>query len=320
MNRRIDFVSEADRDKGIVMVDKSAEFVDESRLDRIRRIFSTAVESLMKGNIEGLRQGIAELEDEILGFFKRSPSEEEVEAELVDAKVDAYKAKEGLIEAQKKLSYLESRNKELEAMAERALAGEEEAQKCGLTGFFYKKYFLRKMRERLGPLRRESHSSPVPVSLAFFDVDKFKRVNDTYGHDVGDEVIKKIGEVVRARFQRGDDIMGKFGGDEFLILLPKCDEDNAQRLLEELRSEIEGLEFEGVENGEKKKFKVTISIGVLTVILHRLNYDEDLVELVMKVVKGADEQLYESKNGGKNMVTAKQIDIGEMPDEEGAIV
>lgn len=307
MDRRIDSVPPDATD-----VDRRVEHVDDSRLSRISRVFRNATESVMQGDIASLREGLAELKDGILDFFRSSPPEEAVDERLVNAEVKAFNSTEGLKEANKKLSYLENRNKDLEDRIARALESEEEAKRCGLTGLLYKKFFLRKMSERLGILKREVHNKVVPVSAVFFDIDKFKHVNDTYGHDPGDQVISKIGRMFSERFQREGDVTGKFGGDEFVMLLPNCDSENASKLLEDFRREVEALEFTAFENGDAEKFKVTISIGVFTAALHKLNGKYNVVDIVKVLMKGSDEQLYESKENGRNQVTGVSVDMETM--------
>lgn len=307
MNRTIDSVPTAEQG-----VDRRVEHADDSRLSRIRTIFRDATGSIMKGDIESLRQDLSVLKEELLDFFRGAPTQEAVDERLVHAEVKAFHSVEGLKEANKKLIYLETRNKELEDRIERAEKSEEEAKRCGLTGLLNKKYFLRKMSERIGMLKREVHNKTVPVSAIFFDIDNFKSVNDTYGHEPGDEVIRNIGELVRSKFQREGDVTGKFGGDEFVMLLPDCDNENAMRLLEELRDEVEACEFTAFENGNAEKFKATISIGVFTAALHKLNGKYDVIDLVKVFMKGADGQLYESKESGKNRVTGTTVDMETM--------
>jgi diguanylate cyclase (GGDEF)-like protein len=307
MNRRIDSVPP--EEPGLISGDRRVEHADDSRLSRIRRIFREATSNIMQGDVESLRESLAELKDGLLDFFRSEPVEEDVDERLVNAEVKAFTSTEGLKESNKKLSYLTNRNKDLEDRVRRSLKSEEEAKRCGLTGLLHKRFFLRKMTERLGILKREAHDKEIPVSAVFFDIDKFKKVNDTYGHDPGDEVISKIGRAFSDKFQREGDVTGKFGGDEFIMLLSHCNNENAVKLLEELRQEIEALEFTAFENGNTETFNVTISIGVLTASLHRLNGKYKIVDLVKVLIKGADEQLYESKENGRNRVTGVSVDM-----------
>lgn len=303
MNRGIDSVP---TDK--VEMDRRVEHADGSRLGRIRKIFRKAAGDIMQGDIEGLREDLSKLQDELLDFFGTSPTEEAVDERLVKAEVTAFNSKEGIKLATKKVGSLTG---EIDEMKER-IKKLEAAKRCVLTGLLSKRFFLEKMSERIGMLKREVHHKTVPVSAVFFDIDDFKNVNTTYGHDPADEVIGGIGKVVREKFQREGDVTGKFGGDEFVMLLPNCDHENAMRLLEELRAEIEALKFIAFENGETEKFNATVSIGVFTAEIHKLNGKYDVVDVVKVFMKGSDEQLYKSKKNGKNCVTGTTVDMETM--------
>ena len=119
-------------------------------------------------------------------------------------------------------------------------------------------------------------------SVLFFDIDHFKNINDTYGHDFGDFVLKEIGKILKSSFRKSD-IIGRWGGEEFVIILPNTDYKTAMRVAEKLRKDIENHNFDNV--------KVTISIGVS-------EYQNDLEN----AIKMADEALYKAKNSGRNQV------------------
>ncbi len=303
MNRRIDSVP-----TGETRIDRRVEHVDDSRLSRISRIFREATGSIMKGDIEGLREDLSELKEELLDFFRSSPTEEAVDERLVNAEVKAFNATEGLKLANNKVADLTGSNDELKDRVEKL----EAAKKCVLTGLLNKRFFLEKTSERIGMLKREVHHETMPTSSVFFDIDDFKRVNSTYGHISADEVIKSIGEIVRNRFQREGDVTGKFGGDEFVMFLPNCDHENAMRLLNELREEIEAREFTAFTNGDLEKFHATISIGVFTAELHRLNGKYAVADILKTFIKGANEELHKSKGNGKNCVTGAAVDMETM--------
>ena len=129
-----------------------------------------------------------------------------------------------------------------------------------------------------------------PIGLIVFDIDNFKKINDTYGHLVGDIVLKKVSEVVKKHLRRND-IFARWGGEEFLILLPQTDLEGSLKVAEKLRKAIEELNIP-----ELKGRKVTASFGI-TVIKN----SETLNEAVLR----ADEALYEAKRNGKNQVKFK---------------
>jgi diguanylate cyclase (GGDEF)-like protein len=124
------------------------------------------------------------------------------------------------------------------------------------------------------------------IALIMFDIDHFKTINDTYGHSVGDDVIKRVSNVMEENIRRSDSI-GRIGGEEFLIVLPNTPLDQAYKKADQLRESIENLQW-SYEN-----LKVCVSGGVYCNAL-----DESLDRLMEKV----DEQLYLAKNAGRNRV------------------
>ena len=123
-------------------------------------------------------------------------------------------------------------------------------------------------------------------SLIMFDIDFFKKVNDTYGHDIGDEVLKDV-ILITQKLIRKDDMLIRWGGEEFILLCPKTTKHNAFLLAERCRKTIEINTF-------VKDIKITASFGVTDI-----NHYEDLREQINRV----DTKLYVSKNNGKNSVT-----------------
>ena len=124
------------------------------------------------------------------------------------------------------------------------------------------------------------------LSALLLDIDHFKKVNDTYGHDVGDNVIRSVSEQLK-RFTRASDALSRWGGEEFLLLLPGLGTSAAYNLAERIRSQIEASEIEGVDH------PITISIGLA---------ERDDEEDFMTLVKHADIALYEAKDKGRNQV------------------
>ncbi|MCF6309708.1 MAG: cache domain-containing protein [Sulfurimonas sp.] len=131
-----------------------------------------------------------------------------------------------------------------------------------------------------------SHRYNTPLSIIMYDVDYFKKVNDTYGHDIGDSVLVLLSNLVKKNL-RDMDIIGRYGGEEFLIILPNTILDDAQIFAERLRKEVEEASFKTVN-------ALTVSIGVAEL---QPNENED------KLFKRVDELLYMSKKNGRNRIS-----------------
>ena len=151
---------------------------------------------------------------------------------------------------------------------------------------------LANRRELLAGLDRmiaSARATGRPLSLAIFDIDHFKRVNDTHGHPVGDEVIRAIGEFARG-VVREHDLLGRLGGEEYLIAFADCPEEPALAICERLRAAVAGSDI-GLDNGGA--LNVTLSIGVA-----RHLPGEDRTTLIAR----ADLALYAAKHGGRDQV------------------
>ncbi len=165
----------------------------------------------------------------------------------------------------------------------------------GLTKLYNRHYF----DTHVVNVVRKSQQNHKPLSLAIMDMDHFKSVNDDYGHDVGDEVLRQLaGLIVQAT--RSADLTARFGGEEFVVLMPETDLHNAIEVSDRIRKTIEDHEFKVPhEIGVLKK---TISIGVAN--LEEYDTPESLL-------KKADTNLYEAKHGGRNRVVPDLEHAGE---------
>lgn len=132
-----------------------------------------------------------------------------------------------------------------------------------------------------------AHRSLVGTALIVLDIDHFKRVNDTYGHDVGDEVLKSTSASVRQLLREGDAAI-RWGGEEIMVICPKTNLEGAMRVAEKLRSEIKQLRF------TEASLAITASFGVASIEPH---------EGFEQAMRRADEALYQSKHGGRDRVT-----------------
>jgi diguanylate cyclase (GGDEF)-like protein/PAS domain S-box-containing protein len=164
---------------------------------------------------------------------------------------------------------------------------EEEIQRISATDHLTSIYNRRKFHEVLATEAARSFRYGSSLSLIIFDIDHFKKINDTYGHDMGDTVLKTISEIVGSLL-RASDIFARWGGEEFIILLPHTEIIPAQKLTERIRMGIEQYSF-------PQAFHVTASFGVTTLS------SEDKMDLD-GYLKRADRALYRAKNEGRNRV------------------
>jgi two-component system cell cycle response regulator len=134
----------------------------------------------------------------------------------------------------------------------------------------------------------------TPLSMIVFDIDHFKKVNDTYGHPCGDYVLKELAHLVRDTLIRGNDYFARYGGEEFCLLLLGSPLVRAAEIAERIRKTIQDHVFEY----DNKKLPITISVGVAIV--------SDADQSWQDAFSRADKALYESKNSGRNQVTVKQ--------------
>src|SRR5207248_5901109 len=164
----------------------------------------------------------------------------------------------------------------------------------GLTGCFNRRFFEIQLERDLHLATRMRQ----PVSLIFLDIDYFKRVNDTHGHDAGDAALRILANALREEV-RGVDTAARYGGEEFAIILPQAGPDGALAVAERLRSRIERTEVPGVGC-------ITASLGVATYPLHASSRD--------LLVTTADRALYHAKNTGRNRVCSPtDFPLEEMP-------
>jgi two-component system cell cycle response regulator len=154
------------------------------------------------------------------------------------------------------------------------------------TGIFNKKTLL----DSLDVEVKNSRAFQKPLSIIYYDLDFFKKVNDTYGHNAGDFVLKDSAKVVTSVIRK-DDIFGRFGGEEFIIILPGTDVKTANELAERIRRTVEAHSF----NVDGKILKQTLSLGV-SQLSPDMNSSKELLD-------SADQKLYRSKHEGRNRVT-----------------
>jgi len=121
-----------------------------------------------------------------------------------------------------------------------------------------------------------------------FDIDHFKAVNDTYGHIAGDKVLHRVARTIRRSFRKGD-VLIRYGGEEFLAILPGANEQDATEIAERLRRSVKDLEIRDKDS----VIRITISLGVAS-------SDQTSVELPAELVDCADQALYKAKETGRD--------------------
>ncbi|MFQ5867107.1 MAG: diguanylate cyclase [bacterium] len=160
----------------------------------------------------------------------------------------------------------------------------------GLTQLYIPRYFQFRLKEEIERTQRYGQ----PLSLLMIDIDHFKSVNDLYGHQTGDEVLKMIAKKLKEKI-RSFDIAARYGGEEFAIITPEMDSQGAAIFAERIRTIIEETEFNGLGN---MPLKVTISVG--TASYTKKDIEEKISRKVF--IKRADQALYRAKKQGRNQV------------------
>ena len=161
---------------------------------------------------------------------------------------------------------------------------EHQALVDSLTGLFNRGAFERKMEEEFERAQRYHH----PLSVLLLDVDNFKTVNDTYGHHWGDEVLKKIAELLKTKTRRSD-YPARYGGEEFVLVLPETDLESALNVETKVRAEIKAA----ILGTKAKSFSITVSAGVSSTCNKEYSDWRQLLE-------DADQALYLAKSRGKD--------------------
>ncbi|MFN3603947.1 MAG: diguanylate cyclase [Leptonema sp. (in: bacteria)] len=158
-----------------------------------------------------------------------------------------------------------------------------------VTGLYRKEYFLMRLKDEYNRFLYTG----TPLAVLMSDIDYFRKINNEYGHIAGDIALKELAKVILSVIHetREDDIAGRYGGEEFCVLMPNSNEKRGLEFAEIIRNKIENHHF----NVEDKTIRITISIGVSSLPLHKnfINDYEDLIKI-------ADEALYICKDRGRN--------------------
>ncbi len=156
-----------------------------------------------------------------------------------------------------------------------------------LTGAYSRGYFYELANLELSRAQRYGQT----FSLMILDIDFFKKINDQYGHDAGDKALQRVVGIIKD-ILRDLDVVGRLGGEEFVVLLPQANLENAALVAERIRKQVSS---EPIWGSHDKMFKMTVSIGLAQLGHELSNIDS--------IVKAADTALYEAKNSGRNRVS-----------------
>jgi two-component system chemotaxis family response regulator WspR len=167
----------------------------------------------------------------------------------------------------------------------------------GLTGIYNRRHFDTYLEHEWSRALREN----AEISLILCDIDYFKPYNDHYGHQAGDECLRRVAQVFHDVLQRPGDLAARYGGEEFVVVLPKTDGEGAAVIADALRSRVDRLMLR--HEHSKTTDHVTISLGLATVRPNPRIHLTDLIEL-------ADKALYQAKQSGRNRyVRASSADL-----------
>lgn len=203
-----------------------------------------------------------------------------------------------LAHANHELEVLARSLREADAQKSRLLRQvERQAREDALTGLFNRRHFDREIGEAFPKYRQRQ----IPFSVALCDIDDFKNVNDTYGHAVGDRVLKIVGRILKASI-REQDLVARYGGEEFIAMLPDAPQATAQGICERMRQAVAEFDWAPIAPG----LTVTLSFGVAS---------DPNVKHHERLISVADEFLYQAKATGKNRVVGDgaPTDLGDAP-------
>ncbi len=155
-----------------------------------------------------------------------------------------------------------------------------------LTDLFLRNYFLDRLKEELERMSLKN----THLGIAIIDIDDLKKINDTYGHTVGDLALKKVSSALRASVKGAGDITARLGGEEFAFFVTEASKEKAKTVAENVRKKV----AQSTVNFRRKRINVTVSIGLAM-------YPEDGID-VQPLLNAADRFLYQAKKQGKNTV------------------
>ncbi len=165
----------------------------------------------------------------------------------------------------------------------------------GLTSVANRRYFDERYQTEISRAKR----GVTPLSLVMIDVDNFKRYNDHYGHQIGDECLRAVALALKNQLNRPADLLARYGGEEFVCILPDTDIGGASQTAERLRLAVEQLALPHAASDSSKVVTVSVGVASLTAVA-----DDAALSLLML----ADQQLYLAKHGGRNRISSQSFE------------
>lgn len=181
--------------------------------------------------------------------------------------------------------------RDLAAVIERELVLRSLARTDPLTGLYNRRHYELEIEREW----RRAMRNRFPVAALMIDVDCFKDYNDTYGHQKGDQALRQLAELLAQRFRRSGDLLIRYGGEEFMVIVPDTPTPVALTLAEDLRRQVQALDIAHAHSAHRV---VTVSIGLAVA-----DNEEDFRTGHLRLVRLADEALYVAKRGGRNRVS-----------------
>jgi len=290
LKETIDALVAADEQLGEeVTADLFRKFIDPTDMGRfeeaqqaLRSLAESVTSSLVSANgeVSKYEESLKECASQLNGNI----NPEEFESLICSLEDSTHRMSAGNQDLQQ---HLEESRREAETLREELAKARAEAKTDAMTGLANRKGF----DEALDKLRDAQEHALSDACLLICDIDRFKSVNDSYGHLFGDKVIKAVADVLTNQ-TKGKDLAARFGGEEFIVLLPETDINGAIAVAESIRSAIEHGRVVNPRTGEAVQ-RVTISIGVTQFAI---------AEDVKETISRADEALYAAKENGRNRV------------------
>lgn len=226
-----------------------------------------------------IRKELEDLNGGSLDEYKNVKNKLENVASSISSNLHDFEAK--LNDSKRAIKSLKDQIKELQEQLEKSA---KEAQNDFLTGLYTK----RALEAQLERVEEDYISKDIGYCICFFDIDHFKKVNDTYGHSAGDVILAKVGNILH-KTAREIDVVARYGGEEFVAILPLCGIEQAQKYANEILHHVRSYEFVY----KQSKFNITISCGIAS---------RTQTKSRISCMEKADEMLYAAKEGGRNCV------------------